>query len=127
MVRDFKEFALKGNVLELAVAFILGAAFTTVVNSFVNDVLMNLIAAIGGRPDFSGLTFAIGDGVIGYGNFLTAATTFLLIALMLFVVVKAAQRALPAKITQRDCPHCLSRIPIGAAACSFCTRDVPAG
>ena len=124
MIRDFKEFALKGNLLELAVAFVLGTAFAAVVTSLVNDVVMNLIAAVVGKPDFSALTFSIGDGVIKYGSFLTALATFLLIAFVLFLVVKLAQAAMPAKATQRDCPHCLSSIPIGANACSFCTRDV---
>ena len=126
MIRDFKEFALKGNLLELAVAFILGVAFAAVVTSFIEDVLMNLVAAVVGKPDFSGLTFKLGDGVIRYGAFLTALVTFLLIAFVLFVIVKAAQRAMPQKVTERDCPHCLSSIPVGAGTCSFCTRDVPA-
>ena len=124
MIRDFKEFALKGNLLELAIAFVLGTAFAAVVASLVDDVIMNLIAAIVGKPDFSGLTFSIGDGVVRYGSFLTALTTFLLIARVLFVVVKRAHRAMPPKVTQRDCPYCRSSIPIGASACSFCTRDV---
>ena len=126
MIRDFKEFALKGNLLELAVAFILGVAFAAVVTSFIEDVLMNLIAAIVGKPDFSGLTFKLGDGVIRYGAFLTALVTFLLIAFILFPIVKAAERAMPEKVTERDCPHCLSSIPLGAGTCRFCTRDVPA-
>lgn len=126
MIRDFKDFALRGNLLELAVAFILGVAFSAVVTSFIEDVLMNLIAAIVGRPDFSGLTFELGDGVIRYGAFLTALVTFLLIAFVLFLIVKAAQRAMPQKATERDCPHCLSSIPVGAGTCSFCTKDVPA-
>ena len=126
MIRDFKEFALKGNLLELAVAFILGVAFSAVVTSFIEDVLMNLIAAVIGKPDFSGLTFELGDGVIRYGAFLTALVTFLLIALVLFLLVKAAQRAVPEKVTERDCPHCLSSIPVGAGTCGFCTKDVPA-
>lgn len=126
MIREFKEFALKGNLLELAVAFILGVAFSAVVTSFIDDVLMNVIAALVGKPDFNDLTFKLGDGVIRYGSFLTALVTFLLIALVLFLVVKAAQRAMPAKVTERDCPHCLSSIPVGASACAFCARDVPA-
>lgn len=126
MIREFKEFALRGNLIELAVAFILGTAFSAVVTSLVDDVLMNLVAAVGGEPDFGELTFKLGDGVIRYGDFLTALLTFLLIAAVMFVVVKAARTALPEKVTERDCPHCLSRIPIGAGTCSFCTRDVPA-
>ena len=124
MLREFKEFALKGNLVELAVAFVLGVAFAAVVTSLVDDVIMQLVAAIVGKPDFSNLTFSIGDGVIRYGSFLTALVTFLVIAFVLFLVVKAVQAAMPPKATKRDCPHCLSSIPIGAGACAFCTRDV---
>jgi large conductance mechanosensitive channel len=124
MLKEFKDFALKGNLLELAVAFVLGVAFAAVVTSFVDDVIMQLIAAIVGKPDFSDLTFSIGDGVIRYGSFLTALVTFLIIAWVLFLIVKAVQTAMPAKATQRDCPHCLSSIPIAAGTCAHCTRDV---
>jgi large conductance mechanosensitive channel len=124
MIREFKEFALKGNLLELAVAFVLGLAFAAVVTSLVDDVVMQLVAAIVGKPDFSNLTFSIGDGVIRYGSFLTALVTFLIIAWVLFLIVKAAQTLMPQKVTQRDCPHCLSSIPIGAGTCAFCTKDV---
>jgi large conductance mechanosensitive channel len=124
MLKEFKDFALKGNLLELAVAFVLGVAFAAVVTSFVDDVIMQLIAAIVGKPDFSELTFSIGDGVIRYGSFLTALVTFLIIAWVLFLVVRAVQTAMPAKATQRDCPHCLSSIPLAAGTCAHCTRDV---
>ena len=125
MLKDFREFALKGNLLELAVAFVLGVAFAAVVTSFVDDIIMQLVAAIVGKPDFSNLTFSIGDGVIRYGSFLTALVTFLIIAWVLFLIVKAAQQVMPEpKAVERDCPHCLSSIPIGASACPFCTRDV---
>jgi large conductance mechanosensitive channel len=127
LIREFREFALKGNLLELAVAFVLGVAFAAVVTSLVNDVIMQLGAAIIGKPDFSDLTFSIGDGVIRYGSFLTALATFLIIAWVLLLIVKAVQSALPdAEATKRDCPHCLSSIPIGAGTCGFCTRDVQA-
>lgn len=124
MFKEFRDFALKGNLVELAVAFVLGVAFAAVVTSLVNDIIMQLVAAIIGKPDFSDLTFSIGDGVIRYGSFLTALITFLIIAWVLFLVVKAVQRAMPAKVTQRDCPHCLSSIPIGAGTCGFCTKEV---
>jgi large conductance mechanosensitive channel len=126
MIREFREFALKGNLLELAVAFVLGVAFTAVVTSLVEDVIMNLVAAVAGKPDFSDLTFSVGDGTIRYGAFLTALVTFLIIAFVLFLIVKAFSRLMPQKATSRDCPHCMSSIPIAASACSFCTRDVPA-
>src|SRR5688572_31306925 len=121
MIREFKEFALKGNLVELAVAFVLGVAFAAVVTSLVDDVIMQLVAAIVGKPDFSDLTFSIGEGEIRYGAFLTALVTFLIIAFVLFLVVKAVQKAMPAKVTERDCVHCLSSIPIGADTCAFCT------
>ena len=127
LLRDFRAFALRGNVLELAVAFVLGVAFAAVINSFVNDVLMNLIAAVAGRPNFSDLTFSIGDGVIRYGSFLTALVTFLIIALVLFLIVQAVERMMPSKPAElTDCPHCLAAVPVGARACQFCTRDLPA-
>jgi large conductance mechanosensitive channel len=124
MIREFKEFALTGNLVELAVAFVLGLAFAAVVTSLVDDVIMQLVAAIVGKPAFSDLTFSVGDGEIRYGAFLTALVTFLIIAFVLFLIVKAVQKAMPAKVTQRDCPHCLSSIPVGASTCAFCTKDV---
>ena len=92
LLNDFKAFAIQGNLLEIAVAFILGVAFAAVVKSFVDDILMNVIAAIFGRPDFSSLTFTIGDGVIRYGSFLTLLVNFLIIAFVLFVIVQAAEK-----------------------------------
>jgi large conductance mechanosensitive channel len=126
MLREFRDFALKGNLLELAVAFVLGVAFSAVVTSLVDDVIMALIGAIFGEPDFSELTLSIGDGVVRYGAFLTAVTSFLLIAGTLFLVVRAANRIAPKRATTRDCPHCLTSIPLAASACPACTRDVPA-
>jgi large conductance mechanosensitive channel len=124
---DFKAFAIQGNLLELAVAFILGVAFAAVVNSFVNDILMNIIAAVAGKPDFSDLTFSIGDGVIRYGSFLNALVSFLIIALVLFLIVRAVQRATGPKPAERhECPHCLSSIPVGATVCAYCTNEVRA-
>jgi large conductance mechanosensitive channel len=126
--RDFKAFALRGNLLELAVAFVLALAFAAVVTSFVEDIVMNIVAAVAGKPDFSDLTFSIGDGVIRYGSFLTALVTFLIIALVLFMIVRAVERLLPSKPAERqDCPHCLGSIPVGASVCQLCTRDIPGG
>jgi large conductance mechanosensitive channel len=105
----------------------MGVAFTAVVTSLVDDVIMQLIGAIVGKPDFSDLTFSIGDGVIRYGSFLTALVTFLIIAFVLFLVVKAVNRVLPVQATTRDCPHCLTTIPRAANTCASCGRDVPAG
>ena len=91
--REFKDFINKGNLVELAVAFVLGVAFAALVNSLVDDVIMQIVAAIFGEPDFSALTFDLGDSVIRYGSFLTQLINFLIIALVLFFVVKAYNRA----------------------------------
>ena len=125
MIKEFKDFALRGNLLELAVAFVMGIAFAAVVSALVDGVIVQLIAAIIGEPNFGELTFKVRDSVILYGYFLTELTTFLLIALVLFWVVKAANRVMPQKATKRDCPHCLTSIPIAATACAACGRDVP--
>jgi large conductance mechanosensitive channel len=128
MWKEFKEFAFRGNVLELAVAVILGLAFGAVITSLVNDVLMNLIAAAIGQPDFSQLTFTVNEAVIRYGAFLNALVNFLLVALALFLVVKAVNRATrkPAdeEPTVRECPFCLSTIPARASRCSACTTQI---
>jgi large conductance mechanosensitive channel len=88
MIQDLKKFLMRGNVVDLAVAVIIGIAFGIVVNSFVDDILMQIIAAIFGEPDFSDLTFKIGDGVIRYGSFINAVINFLIIGAALFFVVK---------------------------------------
>src|SRR5262245_36036895 len=88
-MKDFRAFVLRGNVLDLAVAVVVGIAFNAVVTSLVNDVIMQVIAAIVGKPDFNDLTFTIGDGVIRYGSFLTALVNFLIIAATLFVIVRS--------------------------------------
>ena len=89
MIQEFKDFVNRGNVLDLAVAVVLGAAFGAVVTSFVNDILMQLIAAVGGQPDFSSLAVDVGDAEIRYGAFLNAVISFLFIAFGVFLVVKA--------------------------------------
>ena len=89
LLGDFRKFIMKGNVLDLAVAVIIGIAFNAVVNSLVNDVIMQIIAAIVGKPNFDALTFTISDGVIYYGRFLTALVNFLIIAATIFVIVRA--------------------------------------
>ena len=89
MLKDFRAFVLRGNVLDLAVAVVIGVAFNAVVSSLVNDVIMQVIAAIFGKPNFDTLTFTIGDGIIYYGRFLTALINFLIIAATLFVIIRA--------------------------------------
>lgn len=89
LLKDFRAFVMRGNVLDLAIAVIIGIAFNAVVNSLVNDVIMQIIAAIFGKPNFNDLTFDIGNGIIYYGRFLTALVNFLIIAATLFVIVKS--------------------------------------
>ena len=130
MLKEFKDFVLRGNVLELAVAVILGIAFNAVVQSFVNDVLMNLVAAVAGKPDFNDLTFAVGKGIIRYGTFLTVVINFLIVAFVLFLVVRAFNRMNrsreTAAPTTKACPHCLTEIPLEATRCPACTSQLAA-
>jgi large conductance mechanosensitive channel len=92
MIKEFKEFIMRGNVVDLAVAVVIGAAFTAVVNSFANDVLMQVIAAIFGKPDFNDISILVGDTEIYYGRFITALINFLIVAVAMFLVVKAINK-----------------------------------
>ncbi len=92
MIKEFKDFIMRGNVMDLAVAVIIGAAFTAIVNSLVNDIIMPIIGAILGGVDFTSLAIAVGDATITYGNFIQAIINFLLIALVLFLIIRAINR-----------------------------------
>lgn len=105
MLKEFKNFLFRGNLLDLAVAVILGTAFGDVVKSLVADVLTPLIAAIGGEPDFSRLTIGVGDGRISYGNFLNFVFAFLVVALVMFLLLKAASRAQKLRATTDVAPE----------------------
>ena len=130
MLKEFKEFLLRGNLIEIAVGLVLALAFTAVVTSLVEGLITPLIAAVFGQPDFSGLTFEINDSVFRYGEFLNAVLAFVLIAAVLFfLVVKptnalARRRAAPEEAATRECPECLSEIPAAARRCAFCTSEV---
>lgn len=125
MIREFKEFVLKGNLLELAVAFVLGLAFAAVINAFVAAIVLPFIAAIVGEPNFNALTFRVGEGVIRYGAFLTALVNFLLIALVLFLVIRAYNRLRPpAAATLKPCPFCFTDVPLAATRCPACTSQL---
>lgn len=128
MLREFKAFALRGNVIELAVAVILGLAFNAVVQSFANDILMALIGGIFGQPNFAILSVRIGDAVITYGAFINAVVNFLIIALALFLIVKVMNRAMGVRRDEppknRECPFCRTSIPVAASRCAACTSEV---
>jgi large conductance mechanosensitive channel len=127
-MKDFKAFLLRGNLLDLAVAVVIGVAFGALVTAFVGDLITPLIAAIGGKHDFSTLTFTVHHSTFKYGDFINALLTFVVIAAAVFFVVVKPVNALMARRKEdasvRPCPHCLSEIPAAATVCAFCTRDV---
>ena len=132
LLKEFREFILRGNLVDLAVAVVIGTAFGAVVTASVTDVLTPLIAAFGGQPDFSALTFKINGSTFRYGHFLNALLSFLMVAAVVFFVVLKPVNALmarrkvdtPADVKTRSCPECLSDIPVGATRCAFCTCRV---
>ena len=127
MLRGFRDFIFRGNVIDLAVAVVLGAAFGAVVTAFVKDLLTPLIAAIAGKPDFSSLRFTLNGSEFLYGDFINALVAFLLVAAAVYFFVVAPMNALmlrlngPKAATKKTCPECLSDIPLGATRCAFCT------
>ncbi|MGE5322660.1 MAG: large conductance mechanosensitive channel protein MscL [Actinomycetota bacterium] len=135
MFKGFKQFIMRGNVIDLAVAVVIGAAFGAVVSSFVTNILNPLIAAIVGKPDFSAFSATLNGGVIAYGLFLNALVSFLLIGAGVYFFMVAPMNAwkarqargqAPPDPTTRKCPECLSEIPIAAKRCAFCTSTVSA-
>jgi large conductance mechanosensitive channel len=142
MVKEFKEFILRGNVVDLAIAVVLGAAFTAIVNSLVKDIFMPIIGYILGGVDFTSMFIVLGGGTyaslaaaqaagaatINYGVFINAVITFILVALILFFVVKAMNKLqkqpVPAPPNTKECPYCLSNIPLKATRCPNCTSQL---
>lgn len=142
MVKEFKEFVMRGNVVDLAVAVIIGGAFGKIIGSFVEDVLMPPIGLALGKVDFSNLFInlsgkdyasvaaakAAGAATLNYGIFLNHVINFLIIAFAIFIVIKQVnrlQKPAPAVApTTKDCPHCLSAIPLKATRCAHCTSDL---
>lgn len=134
MLKEFRQFILRGSLVDLATAVVIGTAFTAVVNALVKDLITPLIGAIGGKPDFGELAFTINDSRFAYGDFLNALLTFLIVAAVVFFLVIKPVNALlerfrpEPKVDQqtRECPECLSDIPVGAKRCAFCTSPLAA-
>ena len=132
MLREFRDFVVRGNVVDLAVAVVIGAAFGTVVTSMVENLVTPLIGAIGGEPDFSGLAFTVNGSEFGYGEFVNAVLSFLIVAAVIFFAVVRPLNALtsrlrpgkPVDTPTRACPECVSDIPLSARRCAFCTAQV---
>ncbi len=145
MLKEFKAFVMRGNVLDLAVAVIIGAAFGKIITSLVSDVLMPPIGRIVGKVDFSGLYLnlsgtaypslaaakAAGAATVNYGLFLNATVDFLIVAFVLFLVIRTANRMQVALVKHeaaapatKECPHCCSAIPVKATRCAFCTSNL---
>jgi large conductance mechanosensitive channel len=131
MLKGFRDFILRGNVLDLAVAVVIGAAFGTIVTSLVKDLITPLIAAIFQKPDFSSLILTINGGKITYGNFLNALISFLLVSAAVYFLVVLPVNTLLAKMhlaeappPTKPCPECLSDIPAAAKRCSHCAQPV---
>jgi large conductance mechanosensitive channel len=131
-VKDFKEFLLRGNLVDMAVGIVIGVAFAAVVTALVGDLITPLIAAIGGKPSFGNLSFHINGSTFKYGDFINALITFVIIAAVVFFLIVKPVNALMARYrtepdveqTTKGCPRCLSSIPIAASKCAFCTADL---
>jgi large conductance mechanosensitive channel len=135
ILNEFKAFILRGNVIDLAIAVVIGVAFGAVVTALVTDLITPLIAAIGGQPDFSSIAFTIHNSTFRIGDFIDAVVAFLIIAAVLFFLVIKPINALQARRksgeeppdpTTKDCPYCLSTIPLKATRCAYCTQELPA-
>jgi large conductance mechanosensitive channel len=134
LLTDFRTFVLRGNVVDLAVGIVIGAAFGTVVQALVKDLLTPLIAAIVGQPDFGALSFRINRSVFRYGDFLNVLIAFITIAVAVFFFVVKPINVLTARFSHREtpdpttrkCPFCLMDVPIKARRCAFCTTELDA-
>jgi large conductance mechanosensitive channel len=130
-MKGFRQFLLRGNVVDLAVAVVIGGAFGLVVQALVKDLITPIIAAVGGKPDFATLTFEINNSQFKYGDFINAVINFISIAAAIYFIVVRPMSAMEARRTApaagpttRPCPECLSDIPLKATRCPFCTTQV---
>jgi large conductance mechanosensitive channel len=130
-VSGFRKFLFRGNLIDLAVAVVVGVAFNAVVHALIADLITPLIAAIGGQPNFGALSFTVHRSTFHYGSFINSLVSFLIIAsVVYYIIVSPAARvtALATRskaATERDCPECLSSIPVAARRCMYCTSEVP--
>lgn len=142
MLKEFREFAMRGNIMDLAVGVIIGGAFGKIVTSLVNDIIMPPIGMLLGKMDFSNLFISLsgqhfasvaeakanGAATINYGLFINNVLDFLIVAFTMFLVVRALNRLkrkeAPKPVTTKECPHCLSQIPVKATKCAHCTSAV---
>jgi large conductance mechanosensitive channel len=133
MLKEFKQFILRGNVVDMAVGVVVGAAFASVVGAFTKDLLTPLIAALVGKPDFSAISFSVNGSVFALGDFINALVAFLLVAAAVYFFVVTPVNALVARMrkapaaadpTTKKCPECLSEIPIDARRCAHCGQTV---
>jgi len=135
MLKGFRSFLLRGNVIDLAVAVVMGAAFGAVVTALVKDLITPLLAAVGGKHDFSSLAFTINGSRFAYGDFINALVGFVIVAATVFFVIVNPIQTLQANpqtepdadSPTRACPHCVSEIPAAAGRCAFCTADLSPG
>jgi large conductance mechanosensitive channel len=131
-MKDFKEFLLRGNLVDMAVGIVIGVAFAALVTAFVADLITPLLAAIGGKPNFADLSFTVNGSHFLYGSFINALISFLIIAAVIFFLVVKPVNALmarrrtepPVDVPTRPCPECLSEIPEAARRCAFCTTEL---
>ncbi len=126
-----RKFLFRGNLIDLAVAVVIGIAFNTVIQALIADIITPLIAAIGGKPSFSTLFFTVNKSHFLYGSFLNVLLSFAIIAAVIYYLIVSPTaritdlRTRKKEATERDCPECLSSIPVGAKRCMYCTAEVP--
>ena len=132
-MKGFRQFLMRGNVVDLAVAVVIGAAFGAVVTALVKDLITPLIAAVAGKPDFSAIVFTVHGSKFPIGDFINALVSFVLVAAAIYYLIVLPMNAITARLhrgdkppdpTTKKCPECLSVIPIGARRCAFCTSQV---
>jgi large conductance mechanosensitive channel len=130
MLKEFREFAMRGNVLDLAIAVIIGGAFAKIITSLVNDILMPLIGLLMGGINFSELAIVVGNAQVKWGAFVQSVIDFLIVAFVIFLIVRTMNRfkkpAPAAALTTKECPRCFTSIPIQATRCPNCTSELAA-